>query len=50
MYASTVVWSAAKGLLAQARTTFLQKGQGRWHSWVTKLSRQAGKKELEKSS
>jgi peptidoglycan/xylan/chitin deacetylase (PgdA/CDA1 family) len=46
----TVVWSAAKGLLAQARTTFLQKGQGRWHSWVTKLSRQAGKKELEKSS
>jgi peptidoglycan/xylan/chitin deacetylase (PgdA/CDA1 family) len=45
-----VVWSAAKGLLAQSWTTYRRKLQGRWHTWVTKLSRQAEKKPLEKSS
>lgn len=45
-----VVWSAAKGLLAQRRTTFLRTFRDRWHRWTAKLSRQAGKKQLEKSS
>ena len=45
-----VVWSAAKGLLAQLRTTSLRKLQGRMHNWAAKLSRQTEKKPLEKSS
>jgi peptidoglycan/xylan/chitin deacetylase (PgdA/CDA1 family) len=45
-----VVWSAAKGLLARARTTYLQKIQSYWQPWLTKAGKQAEKKPLEKSS
>ena len=50
-----VVWSAAKGLLAQLRRTYRRKLQSRWQTWFTKPwfakpTKQAGKKQLEKSS
>jgi peptidoglycan/xylan/chitin deacetylase (PgdA/CDA1 family) len=45
-----VVWSAAKGLLARARTAYLQKLQIYWQSWLAKAGKQDGKKPLEKSS
>jgi len=45
-----VVWSAAKGLLAQMRAAYLQKLQSRWQSWLIKLGKSAEKKPLEKSS
>ena len=45
-----VVWSAAKGLLALVRTTYLQKIQSYWQTWLAKIGKQAEKKPLEKSS
>jgi peptidoglycan/xylan/chitin deacetylase (PgdA/CDA1 family) len=45
-----VVWSAAKGLLAERRSAWRRKLHGRWQSWLTRLSRPGGKKQLEKPS
>ena len=45
-----VVWSAAKGQLAQMRVNFFRKLRNKWQSWFSRLSAPPGKKRLEKSS
>jgi len=45
-----VVWSAAKGQLAQMRKKFFRKLRSKWQSWFSRVSAPPRKKRLEKSS
>jgi peptidoglycan/xylan/chitin deacetylase (PgdA/CDA1 family) len=45
-----VIWSAAKGQLAQMRAKFFRKLRRKWQNWFSWLSAPSGKKRLEKSS
>jgi peptidoglycan/xylan/chitin deacetylase (PgdA/CDA1 family) len=45
-----VVWSAAKGRLAQLWTSYWQQVQNRWHEWLGKPGKHGTKKQVEKPS